>query len=239
MSFMKKILVRDSRVPDSEISSSASSVRFLVQFAEADLEAFREGDWLNLQEELAAFVRSGPAGLTLRTDGPLGALRQDVESRRRVQQFQSDVGDLLQQIAAAQSTFPPEARAKKYFNPDWSGDSLNGITRFGLTTDGVARPRLALYGNFLKLAYFQAALLLLVLKDPGVARLRMCPECRTVFIRVRKQRYCTRRCVNRANMRAWTARPHGKASHRKSSREAYKKLVRARTGPRVKVGRDS
>lgn len=39
-------------------------------------------------------------------------------------------------------------------------------------------------------------------------RIRVCPEpkCRQLFVRVRKQVYCSRRCVNRANQREWRNR---------------------------------
>jgi hypothetical protein len=46
---------------------------------------------------------------------------------------------------------------------------------------------------------------------------RRCPECKTIFLRVRRQQYCSRACVNRANKRAWRA---GESRPRRRSRGA-------------------
>ena len=34
-------------------------------------------------------------------------------------------------------------------------------------------------------------------------KIRRCPECSDLFLKIRKQKYCSRTCVNRVNKRDW------------------------------------
>lgn len=42
-----------------------------------------------------------------------------------------------------------------------------------------------------------------LLREVTTDRLRLCPECEGLFLRVRGQRYCSPRCTDRVNKRAW------------------------------------
>ena len=65
--------------------------------------------------------------------------------------------------------------------------------------------------------------------------IRQCPECETIFYRVRKQQYCTRRCVARASMRKWRQTETGKRYERSRGRARYEARVRQVHGKNVKV----
>jgi endogenous inhibitor of DNA gyrase (YacG/DUF329 family) len=56
--------------------------------------------------------------------------------------------------------------------------------------------------------------LLYLLARHGHESIRPCPECGRLFWRVRRQLYCSRTCVNRVNMRAWTKAEKKKARTR-------------------------
>jgi endogenous inhibitor of DNA gyrase (YacG/DUF329 family) len=66
---------------------------------------------------------------------------------------------------------------------------------------------------------------------------RRCPECQTVFYRVRKQQYCSRRCTNRANMRQWRQTEKGKTRESDLNHRRYQSRVKRTGSPKVKVAR--
>jgi hypothetical protein len=202
--------------------SESDPVEFLAKFAYQDLSAMREGDWLNLRADMEAFAQQGSGGLELHPEAPLALPPEDKPQLRKLGSLQTCLRELLQPVAVSQSRIEPASPASKIFKESASG-SFNSSREVGIgvSSRGRAAPSLFLAGEYLHLFYVKAALLLYVTKEPSVKRLRLCTECHRVFLRVRKQIYCSRRCVNRANMRAWLARPHGKASHRASSKRSW------------------
>jgi hypothetical protein len=205
-------------------SADEQTVAFIVRVATAALEDYRDGDYLNLAEDLAAFARNRELPLELHPTDSLPNMPPSHEGLRRLQRLREDFAELLHAAAAPQSTFPAGSRASKYYKPESVGTSLTGHG-ISIRHGGAS---MVVSGPYLGLLSYKAALLLLFAKTPAVSRLRMCPECCTVFLRVRKQQYCSRVCVNKANMRAWLKTPKGKASQRASSRRTYEKRVRGR-----------
>lgn len=232
MVLLMKHLLRDTRRNESRKSSvEADPIAFLVRFANADLEQFREGDWLNLRDDLAALARallSGPLILTLMpTNEPrrLGA----VDSGEYVEwlQLQDNFRRVLRTVAASQSPIDPQGL---------SSGAIELVTvGISVAADPTKGPCVELSGEYPTLLFVKAVLLLAA--EPAAARLRLCPECESMFLRIRKQQYCGRKCVNKANMRAWLGRQHGKASHRASSRRSYVKRTHARTSANVRIAR--
>jgi hypothetical protein len=228
---------------DQKSSPPEDPIAFLVRFTRLDFEQFREGDWLNLRDDLAAFERAGPSTLTLSpADKDVAKLRvtRDLNDLRTLQ---VKLLSVLLPIALRQSATP--APSGKFSDPASAFAFHQGLpsessiapVRIGIADDPGMAPRLVLRGNYFNLLCAKAALLLIVERGPTAQRLRACPECETtVFIRVRKQRYCSRPCVNKANMRTWLSGPKGQASHRKSSQRSYAKRVRSRTSANVKIG---
>jgi hypothetical protein len=96
------------------------------------------------------------------------------------------------------------------------------------------RPTIVLFGD---VAHLFALRLSHELAGPAGPRVRQCPECNEIFLRVRKQQYCSRRCVNRANKRAWLATPQGRRKNREADRRRYERRVHERLNAAVKVQR--
>jgi hypothetical protein len=234
-----------SRKHTRKSSMGLDPIEFLVRFTNSDLKALSKRGWLKLLDDLAAFDRWGPRSLELRPDdegdqSPVNGRRDP----RQLRQLQVACLSLLQPIAERQSITatsatknrPDDPESVHAFHASCSSDSFgHGDVRIGFAEGPDEGPRLLLSGPSFHILYVKAALLLLVVNHPTRSRLRCCPECWTVFLRIRKQQYCSRRCVNRANMRAWLKRQHGKASHRASSKRSYAKRVRARLGAKVQI----
>src|SRR5262249_12045963 len=58
----------------------------------------------------------------------------------------------------------------------------------------------------------------LTLIQEGVSQLSICPECRRIFYRVRKQKYCSKTCINRVSRRKWLENPKNKKKDRRWAR---------------------
>lgn len=218
--------------------ADADAIAFLVRFINADLDQYREGDWLNLQDDLVSFGRAELAGLSFNpTDQPM---LSDALVARAFRRLQQDLRELLRPIAESQSAIDPQSRFGRELarHSDMSSESTRPLEGafFTVVVEPGDAPRLKVSARSTELTFIKAVLLMLVVTSTAQTRLRLCPECGAVFLRVRKQLYCSRRCVNRANMRAWLSEPNRKASHRASSTRSYAKRVRARTHARVKVG---
>ena len=56
----------------------------------------------------------------------------------------------------------------------------------------------------LRMLFFWYLFWLLLAEPPD--RIQRCPECATIFFRVKKQAYCSRTCGNRATQRRWRER---------------------------------
>ena len=232
--------MRDMEKKNGQKSSAGSDpVEFLVRFVNTGLEAISAKDRLKLCGDLKGFSRSGLTGLEPRPDSEfLGEVTD-------LRQLQAVFYSLLQPIAERQSkkvtavipSRPDDPETIRAFHAKCSSESIGaGDVRVGFAEGPDEESRLILSGSYSHVLYVQAALLLLIVHHPTRSRLRSCPECRAVFLRIRKQRYCSRRCVNRANMRAWLRVQAGKKSHQASSRRSYARRVHADTSQNVRIG---
>ena len=77
----------------------------------------------------------------------------------------------------------------------------------------------------------------IVLQSDGKGKLKKCPQCGSIFIKVRRQKFCSTRCTNKASMAAYLAKRENLQKHRESSHLSYARKKRAGTGPNVKVRR--
>src|SRR5919197_2968064 len=72
---------------------------------------------------------------------------------------------------------------------------------------------------------FLVVLYVLLSREP-TDRILRCPECQTVFYRIRKQQYCSRPCVHRAAVRKWRRTETGQQYERRRSRSRYEARVK-------------
>lgn len=241
----ERSLLRDmSRKRSRKSSVDLDPVEFLVGFINTDLEGLSQEDVLKLWRGIGAFENSGTPNLELWADDRNDMNAAERHDPRRLKELQLTLCSLLQPIAERQSgtarpaapLHPDESGSKDPFWGDWSSVSFGHCdVSLGIAQGPDEATRIVLQGPFFHILYAKAALLLLVMNHPTRSRLRCCPECSAVFLRIRKQRYCTRRCVNRANMRTWLKDRRGKASHRASSKRSYEKRIRTRLNPNLKI----
>src|SRR5262249_26342123 len=69
----------------------------------------------------------------------------------------------------------------------------------------------------------------LVLMEEGTSQVQACPECGRLFYRVRKQKYCSKTCINRVSRRNWLANPKNKKKDRQWAQERYERRVKEKT----------
>ena len=217
---------------------------FAIRFANLELEALRRGDWFNLLDDVIDFVgfRTGRTLDEARqqarrvgvTPWPVSGSFSEKVNQGTIQALQADVRQMLNGMMDLQEDFDAKQRGQRperearpqipeihvryclYWQRDHDEDA-------SLFHDGSLRD------------LFLSTLVFLLARD--VAHVRRCPECQTIFYRVRKQRYCTRTCTNRANMREWRQTAKGKELESDLNHERYKARVRRNTGPNAKVAR--
>jgi hypothetical protein len=153
---------------------ATAAYHLLVDLAELDPKLARPGDWLNFHaglRELCRIVGEEVSAMIYNTGDPQGLRAVEDELRPIV----TDLQRIVRQYAAGKT--------------GWTQITVNvGATARGLLAHGDTRD----------VAILAAVMLLTKPDRPPIA---ICPEDERLFVRVRRQQYCSRRCVNRANAR--------------------------------------
>ena len=152
--------------------------QLLVDLAELDPKLARPGDWLNFHaglRELCRIVGEEVSAMIYNTGDPQGLRAVEEELRPIV----VDLQRIVRQYAADPAKATPARITVKV-----------AATSRGLFAAGGTRD----------VAILAAVMLLTKPDRPPIG---ICPEddCGRLFVRVRRQQYCSRRCVNRANAR--------------------------------------
>jgi hypothetical protein len=161
--------------------------QLLVDLAEFDPELARPGDWLNYRVGLDTLARAGNERMTthiFNVGNPqrIGTIEQ-IEAE--VRPIHEDLRKVVRQFAGGTSkiqTVPITA---------------------SVAAVGHKTPRLLATGSTRDAAILTAVMLLL---RPDRSPIAICPEDDRLFVKVRRQQFCSRRCVNRANVRAYRQR---------------------------------
>jgi hypothetical protein len=204
------------------MDTSDERLAFAVGFAQMDLSRLRPGDWLNLREDVTAFLGLTPESMTpLASLGGISVgvyppypqeLTEEQFEFLRIRTYDLLVSK-MENIAMAQVGEPPTENDSvpfpggnimfmvRPYAPEW-----RAVPEFrGLTSD-----------------MFLLILTLLLGQQPP-DRIRRCPECQKLFLRIRKQGYCGRTCVNRVNKRTWREAQEMKAQQRPARKRTTKK----------------
>jgi hypothetical protein len=219
---------------------------FAIRFANLELEELRRGDWFNLVDDVIDFVgfRTGRTLDEARRQArrvsvspwPMSGSFSERVNQGTIRTLQADVRQMLNGIMDLQEDLDAKQRGRRpereappqvpeihvKYGLYWQRDQDEDATLFH---DGSLRD------------LFLSSLVFLLARD--VVHVRRCPECQTIFYRVRKQRYCTRTCTNRANMRNWRNTAQGKARESDLNHRRYQSRVRRTGSPKAKVARRS
>ena len=214
--------------------TAKNQLRFLSDFSQMDLNSFRSGDWLNLHEDIVAFLGLVQVGDAYKlrsqvneSDPPVAVVMPtDLVpgkrlSRATIRAMQEAARDVLKLVVTARQ------------RPDlFRGPRRTIQIRYDLVPLFKSRSLLFVSGRAREVFVF---MLHLVLSQQPSDKLKTCPQCDKIFLRVRRQRYCSRQCTNRANMRAFLARSQGRDATRRYARERYARKQRERLGENVRV----
>jgi hypothetical protein len=204
------------------MQTAAERLKFAISFAQLDLDRLRPGDWLNLRDDLTTFLglqvgRRRPVAdtggvLVAGLDGPQPEDLSIDDFRR----LQAEVRSILAEQVDVQPTGEHIASFRaiqaEYAVLPWAIYIRGPVHDMTLLT-----------------------LMHLLFRQP-TAPIRRCPECQTIFYRVRKQRYCSRPCVHRTAVRKWRQTEAGQQYERRRGRARYEAGVKRRVGSGVTVG---
>jgi hypothetical protein len=226
------------------MKTSEDRLRFAIEFAQADIETMREGDQLNLRDDLAIFVQGSSDWRSVRPDintSPIESLLvAQTEPRKlpieNVVNLQREVQAILA-LLAHRSITPASARIEVMLivHPV---DELSALYPAGTMLVGNRFPEhlrvsLDVVGNVRDMFLYVLAR---VLAQPGMSdRVRICPGCMKLFLKVKRQKYCSQRCSNRVYMHDYRAVKIEQISE--SNHKQYEKRTRAKTGKAVKIAR--
>ncbi len=195
-------------------------LRFAVEFAEEDLDKLTPGRWMVLRERLGAFVTPGAQGSLPEDMGGVCAIASDFDiAEGEIRSLQREVRatlltllDLLGEAAPADEPAP----------------TMLSLQMMPIRIDPKSTHVLVLVRGKTR-DVFLATLALLLSRQP-FDKVKRCPECRRIFYRERKQMYCMKKCLNRANMRAWREAKGKRTVAAKRRKERDKGARRGKTG---------
>jgi hypothetical protein len=196
-------------------SDASSRLDFIVRFVRADFAAPRPGDLLNWREDLSAFlgiraggqanVLLGMAAFATVTSPPFPRDYMAEDFRRLRDAARRLLLDFLSGQTRGQHSFLPVELTVQLSVLSGIPSVPTGLVKLS----GSARD------------VFLMTLAMLLVHDQTASHLRLCPACGEPFLRHRKQRYCTRRCANRALKQSARTDPAVKAKEARAARERY------------------
>jgi hypothetical protein len=178
---------------DIVMETPEERLKFVVNFAGMDLDRLRDGDWLNLREDLQTFVSIDQ--FMLEGPSPRDEEYTADEIRALQRELQQVLGDLVAKREPSGNHWPLTQYTKLIDLKDLAL-GVTPLDPLGMPGHNMLRAQAPARNVFF------LHLFLLLCQEP-TGRILRCPECGTIFYRVRGQRYCTRRCVNRVNRRDW------------------------------------
>ena len=175
--------------------------RLLVDLAGFDPETARPGDWLNYRLGLDALARAGNERMTTRIF--------NVGNPQRV--------GTIEQIEA--EVRPIHAELRKVVRQYAAGGTV-GTVEITAQIAAFSSGELLATGDTRDVALLMAVMLLVRSDRASIA---ICPEDERLFVKVRRQQFCSRRCVNRANVRAYRQRMLEEMKPKPTSKDIAKK----------------
>jgi hypothetical protein len=181
-------------LPQGRMKTAEDRLRWAVEFCQSDVDHMRQGDILNLRDDLYLFLsghpneRVFPGGISV-FEIPAGDHMIREFSIEEIRQLQAEVQAVFRSAAIVSGervALPINVCYTLMRDPqDWKRKVLIEVA-------GDSRD------CFLTVLYH-------LLSQEPVNRLAMCPGCNLIFYRVKKQKYCSVKCGNKVYMREYRA----------------------------------
>lgn len=223
--------------------STQEQMQFVVRFAGMDLDRLRPGDWLNLQDDFKRYLYNGydrPGPETPRTalllipedhaaplDHPDSNLSED-EFRR----LQQEVRGILQKVVAVRRMECPEGVPFTPFEITCALLPLDWMSDIAPTLRG--RSRLCVRGRT-RDVFLLSIFLLFTYEKTG--KIGQCPACHALFLPVKKQTYCSKRCQMRVYMQQRRQQEHVKEREAEQAHARYASKRKRQLSEKVHVAR--
>lgn len=228
-------------------SESLQQLEWAVRFAQLDLKSLREGDWLNLHQDLSWFVfrMNAPERTGLMGQSRLVNLRAKGQQRSATDQKIPKIQAALLQDIIALTYWPSRPRKHPYTRPienvSMLVEVLNpALSPFSYAFDFGGDANNMTDQNRVRAAFFE------YLVGSGIRgdQLRACPVCSRVFVLGRRPRagmayHCNIKCSRNAATKRYRAKTTAerKPKERERSRRRYVAKQQRKYGPKIKVGR--
>jgi hypothetical protein len=209
--------------------TAAERLQFIVRFAQMQLDALRPGDWLNIRDDFHAFWRQRETAAE-----PGGIMAQPLQHPSPQEYTEADFRALQTEVYGILNGFVCERES-----PGFSLQLAEIHAQFGILNVG-ARDIPGGWTLLQALGHTRDMFLLIfffLLSRQPTDRILRCPECHTIFCRIRKQKYCTRACSNRATVRQWRQSATVKQAEAERAHQRYVKKKRPAIGPHTQVTR--
>lgn len=210
--------------------TTTSRLKWALSFANDDLEELREGDWLNLRDDIGRFLGIGVSlSHTLPAFAPAVVGTQPAAmSEDAIRDLQAATRALIRNSAGG-TRRPTSDAAAVYTGSATPIKTSVSWTLFGSAPEQTPPRMLVLCSGELRDVFLNQLVFLLL--EAGPSNLRRCPApgCERIFWKFGRRKYCSQRCTNRAVFQAWSKTEMGKTRSKREV-EAAKQRRKYRAG---------
>lgn len=201
----------EAKAADRIGRTSDDATRWLIRFAQLDLNSLSEGQWSDLSAEIHAFTKRGPPLRVGRAVAHIGAVFQ-----WRIPRAEEVDPKTHRSLITIDSIRP--SREQTIFLQKWAHFILDGLVTGASGSIAIGALHLDILPQEPSFKTSPLRIRTHTAKDAfgfhfahlladHYERLRRCGECQTLFLADRRnQRFCTTRCLTRVTQRRWRER---------------------------------
>ena len=218
------------------MNSARDRLQFAVRFAQRNLDQLRPGDWMNLRDDLELFLGNrlgvgySPVDLGGIAAAQIGEPKPQNFSREDFQKLQGEARLILNGLLNLREGHRTALRTGIGTARGPRGTRIDAQYRITINPSNDRYAMLWVEGSTSDV--FLLILFHLLSREPS-DRIYRCPECKSIFYRVRRQKYCSRQCANRVSVRQWRASEKAEEKEKTRSHKRY----RDQFPPKRKAGR--
>ena len=204
------------------MKTACEKVAWVLRFTAMDLNALREGDWLNLREDIVAFVGWSQEDFPIWEPSEIGAFltRSNIEETwQETKDFLGAIGNVNAHFLSALGRSSVPTGPSRMEQPTQTVQALGVIFSRGEPLRFYVRANLQ--------ESFRFALLTALLQM-NYRRLLLCPSpCSRPFLqRHARQRFCSTLCKNRAALKSFRERKRQERAKKKAGQQPKRKSAR-------------